>query len=63
MPVMMPEIKVWAEDAGVEVLVSPHSGVLEISILRDGKIQATATIARYRWDRIVQAVLPPPVDL
>ena len=60
---MMPEVKVWAEDPGVELQAAPFAGHVEISILREGKIVATATIARYRWERVVQAVLPPPADL
>jgi len=63
MPVMMQEIKVWAEEGGVELLVAPSGGVLEVSILRDGQIAATATIARYRWSHIVQAVSAAPPDL
>ena len=63
MPVMMPEIKVWAEDPGVQLLASSSAGHVEISILRDGKVVASATVARYRWERVVQAVLPPPADL
>jgi hypothetical protein len=63
MSVMLAESKVWAEEPGVEMLATPHAGTVEISILVDGQPVATATIARWRWDRVVQAVLPVPTDL
>jgi hypothetical protein len=46
-------VKVWAEEPGVEVRVTLQAGVVEIVILKDGKALATATISRYRWERIV----------
>jgi hypothetical protein len=57
---MMMQTIVWAEESGAELRVTPHAGVLEISILKNGAVVATVTVARYRWNRVVQSVRPPP---
>lgn len=47
MSVMLAECKVWAEEPGVELRVTPHAGVLEVSILKGGEVVATGTVARW----------------
>lgn len=67
MSVMLAECIVWAEEGGIRLRATPHADVVEISVLEhdsiSDKVVATATIARWRWERIIQATLPPPSDL
>jgi hypothetical protein len=56
----MSEWKIRAEEGGVQLRLAPAAGRVEVTILKDGQVIATATIARWRWD---QATLPAPAEV
>jgi hypothetical protein len=66
--VQMPEAVQWAEEAGYRIVATYLPGLVglrfeETDNSRDFTCRASVTIARYRWDRIVQAMALIPEDL
>jgi len=60
MAIQMPEVTVWAEEGGYQLKAVGLSGVVVLTIIKDGQPITDLTIGRWRWDRIIQATLPPP---
>jgi hypothetical protein len=68
MTVQIPEILEWAEEPGWRVIAALLPGRVQLRLEetengRDFAHRASVTIARWRWDRIVQAMAPIPEDL
>ena len=48
----------WAEDSGVHVRAEASSGTVLLVIEEGDEPKAVATIARWRWEQLVKAMLP-----
>jgi hypothetical protein len=55
-------VKAWAEESGVEVQADRDAGYINILIIKDGSVIAEATLADWRWQRIVRAIGETPLS-
>jgi hypothetical protein len=60
MTVQMPEVSVWGEEPGYRVVASYLPGHVSLRFEetdngRDFTCRASVTIARWRWDRLLEA--------
>jgi hypothetical protein len=55
-------VKVWAEESGVEVQAERDVGYIKIRIIKDGSVIAEATVGDWRWQRLVRAIGETPLS-
>jgi hypothetical protein len=63
----IPDATEWAEESGYRVVAKYLPGAVDLSFEetnngRDFIVRAGVTIARWRWDRLVQAMAPLPEE-